>query len=65
MTSCTFGTFLEEALGDRLVCRVLDETVQRKLLMEANLLLVRAFKIVQGLSLQLVFVKERRIHVNS
>ena len=52
---CSFGTFLEEALEeeealrDRLVCGVLNEAIQRKLLTEADLTLSKAFKIAQGI----------------
>ena len=37
--TCSFGSFLEEALRDRLVCGVLSEAMQRKLLTEADLTL--------------------------
>ena len=47
--SCSFGTFLEEALRDRLVCVVLNEAIQRKLLTEADLTLSKAFEIAQGI----------------
>ena len=36
-STCQFGSFLDEALCDRLVCGVRDPGMQRRLLAEANL----------------------------
>ena len=44
---CSFGTYLEEALRDRLVCG-LREAAQKKLLAEADLTLARAVDIAKG-----------------
>ena len=58
--SCSFGTFLEEALRDRLVCGVLSEAMQRKLLTEADLTLSRAFEIAQGIEAAAEFCKGKK-----
>lgn len=46
---CKFATFLEEALRDRLVCGLRDETTQKRLLSEASLDLPGAIKIAQSI----------------
>nr|CAI5833312.1 unnamed protein product [Callosobruchus analis] len=40
---CAFGTFLEEALRDKLVCGVWSESIKRKLLSEDNLSWTNAY----------------------
>lgn len=40
--ACKFGNFLEEALRDRLVCGVLSEAIQKRLLSEATLTFEKA-----------------------
>ena len=42
---CNFGGFLEEAIRDRLVCRITSHSTQKKLLTEKNLTLQRAIEI--------------------
>ena len=37
--TCNFGSFLEEAIRDRLVCRMTSHSTQKKLLTEKNLTL--------------------------
>ena len=44
-TYCDFGTFLEDALRDRLVCGLRSETIQKKLLAEEALTFDSAVKI--------------------
>ena len=43
--TCEFGTFLNEALRDRLVCGLKAESIQKRLLTEADLTLDKAVKI--------------------
>ena len=45
--NCDFGNFLDDTLGDRLVCRRQNEQTQRKLLSEKHLSLVKALDIAQ------------------
>ena len=45
---CSFGEFLTDALRDRLVCGLEEESIQRRLLTEANLTFVQAVQIAQG-----------------
>ena len=45
----SFGTFLDEALCDRLVCGIRDQGMQRRLLTEADLTLKKAFDLIQGM----------------
>ena len=47
-SSCQFGTFLDEALCDTLVCGIRDPGMQRRLLAEADLSLKKAFQLIQG-----------------
>ena len=47
--NCEFGNFLEDALCDRLVCGLKDEATQRRLLIEVDLSLKKAFEIIQGI----------------
>ena len=46
---CGFGTFLNQALRDKLVCGLLDEGTKKKLLAEKNLDLKNAVQIAQGM----------------
>ena len=55
---CEFGDFLEDALCDRLVCGLKDETMQRRLLGEANLSLKTAFEITQGMEAAAINARE-------
>ena len=48
---CEFKDYLEEALRDRLVCGLKSETIQRKLLTEANLDLKKAYDIAHGMEM--------------
>ena len=47
--TCSFGTFLDEALCDRLVCGIRDQGMQHRLLAEADLTLKKAFDLIQGM----------------
>ena len=47
-THCRFGGYLEEALRDRLVCGLREESTQRALLTENELTLARALEIAQS-----------------
>ena len=46
---CNFGEYLEQALRDHLVCGLVNEKVQQRLLSESDLLLKKAFEIAQGM----------------
>ena len=46
---CDFGEYLEQALRDRLVCGLVNEKVQQRLLSESELSLKKAFEIAQGM----------------
>ena len=46
---CEFGTFLEEALRDRLVCGLKSVQIQKKLLAERDLTLKKAFETAQSI----------------
>ena len=46
---CEFGTFLDQALRDRFVCGVRNETMQKKLLTEDGLTVARALEIAQSI----------------
>ena len=46
---CSFGDHLEETLRDRLVCGLRSESIQKRLLAEAELTLTRAIEIVLGM----------------
>ncbi|XP_011872492.1 PREDICTED: uncharacterized protein K02A2.6-like, partial [Vollenhovia emeryi] len=48
---CAFGTFLNEALRDKLVCGIRSENIQRKLLTEDNLTYERAFQIATSMEM--------------
>ena len=47
--TCQFGTFLDEALRDRIVCGMKDPATQRRLLTESKLTLAKALEIAQGM----------------
>ena len=46
---CDFNDFLDQALRDKLVCGLRNESIQRKLLAEADLTLKRAVEVSQGM----------------
>ena len=46
---CNYGESLETMLRDRLVCRISDESIQRRLLAESTLTFKKAFKLAQGM----------------
>lgn len=50
-THCAFNSYLEEALRDRLVCGLRNESIQRRLLTEDNLDLKRALELAQSMEL--------------
>ena len=49
---CEFGTFLDDLLRDRLVCRVLDKEVQHCFLQESELTYKQAFVTGSGKTLR-------------
>ena len=55
---CKFGTFLPEALRDRLVCGMQSESTQKVLLTKANLTLEKALEISQGMEAVTIKSKE-------
>ena len=48
-THCQFGGYLAEAVRDRLVCRLRNEAIQRKLFTEADFTLARALELSLGI----------------
>ena len=48
-TNCEFGGYLNDALRDRLVCGLRNNSIQKRLLSEANLTLAKAGEIAQGM----------------
>ena len=46
---CEFGEFLDQALRDKLVCGIQNETIQRRLLTEKELTAARAYEIARGM----------------
>ena len=48
---CEFGTFLEEALRDRLLCGLKSVQIQKKLLAERDLTFKKAFETAQSMEL--------------
>lgn len=46
--TCKFGTFLDEALRDRLVCGLVSDTLQKKLLSESQLTFAKACSLAQA-----------------
>ena len=49
--TCEFSGYRDEALRDRLVCGISSQTIQRKLLGEADLTLKKAVDIAVGMEL--------------
>jgi len=49
--TCEFGEFLNDALRDRLVCGLRNESVQKRLLSEANLTFAKALELAQSMEL--------------
>ena len=56
--TCEFGAFLEEALRDRFVCGLVNEGVQRRLLVESELDLSKATEMAKGMEAATLDVKE-------
>ena len=50
-STCEFGTFLEEALRDRLVCGLRSDSTRKKLLTESKLTLAKAVEFAQCMEL--------------
>ena len=48
-THCAFADYLEQALRDRLVCGIRSESIQKRLLAEADLTLKKAVELAQGM----------------
>ena len=48
-THCEFGAYLDQALRDRLVCGLQSESIQKRLLAEADLTLKRATELALGM----------------
>ena len=48
-THCEFGTYLNDALRDRLVCGLRSESMQRRLLTEKELPLAKAMELAVGM----------------
>ena len=48
-THCEFGEYLNDALRDRLVCGLCNNSIQKRLLSEANLTFAKAVEMAQGL----------------
>ena len=46
---CKFGDYLDQALCDRLVCSLCAESIQKRLLTEADLTLKKALELAQGM----------------
>lgn len=49
--TCDFGAFLKEALRDRFVCGLKAESIQKKLLAEADLSMDRAVELARGMEI--------------
>ena len=58
---CKFGDTLDDMLRDCLLCRVNEETIQRRLLAESGITLKKALKIAQGLEAAARNVREIRM----
>ena len=56
--TCEFGNFLDEALCDRFVCRLLEEAIQRRLPAEADLTLTKALSLAQSMEIAQKDLKE-------
>ena len=48
-THCKFDAFLDNALRDRLICGVRNESIEKKLLTEAALTLARTIELAVGM----------------
>ena len=48
-TPCKFGEYLDQALRNRLVCGLRSEAIQKRLLSEADLLLMKAVTTIQSM----------------
>lgn len=48
-THCAFGDYLSEAIRDRIVCGLRSESIQKRLLAEPDLTLVKTIEIAQGM----------------
>ena len=59
---CKFGTFLTEALRDKLVCGMQSDNIQKVLLTKANLTLDKAVEISQGMEAAAKSSKEAVLH---
>ena len=59
-STCKFGTFLEDALRDRLVCGMLNECIQKVLLTKADLTLTKAVTVSQGM--EAAALKSKELH---
>ena len=46
---CDFGDYVNQALKDRLICRIRSENIQKCLLIEADFILTRAVQLAQGM----------------
>ena len=46
---CEFGEFIDQELRDKLVCGIWNETIQRKLLTEKELIAARAYELARGM----------------
>ena len=56
--TCEFGNFLDEALCDRFVCGLLEEAIQHRLLVEADLTLTKALSSAQSMEIAQKDLKE-------
>lgn len=56
--TCEFGTFLEEALRDRLVCGLQEAIIQRRLLAEKNLTFKQACEICHAMEMAMKNTRE-------
>ncbi|XP_065888558.1 uncharacterized protein [Dysidea avara] len=48
-THCAFGNYLEEAIRDHIVCGLCNESIQKRLLAEAELTLTKTLDIAKGM----------------
>ena len=48
-THCAFGNYLEEAIRDRIVCGLRNESIQKRLLAETELTLTKTLDIAKGM----------------
>ena len=61
-STCKFGDFLEDALRDRLVCGMLNESIQKVLLTKEDLTLSKAVSVSQGM--EAAALKSKELHAN-